>query len=69
MSQEQFAEQLEALMDKAGIRGTLEAMASIAAAKADHVRSNWQDESQASAWDKMSGIFSKAHFKAKQLGL
>lgn len=45
-------EQLEGMVDRYRLRGVVEALAHIAAEKADHLRTNWQDEAAASLWDK-----------------
>ena len=42
---------LEALLDRYSLANVVEALACIAWAKADHVRTNWQDERLARAWD------------------
>lgn len=46
-----FAEQLEQLIDSHGVTHALERVAEICSGKAEHIRSNWQDESLASDWD------------------
>jgi len=45
---------IEALMDACQVGGMLDLMAEVASAKADHVRSNWQDEKTAKVWDKIA---------------
>lgn len=45
---------IEALMDTWNVGGMLDLMAEVASAKADHIRSNWQDETTAKAWDRMA---------------
>lgn len=42
---------LEAFVDKWGLKGTVSALAEIALAKAEHIRTNWQDEGLAELWD------------------
>lgn len=69
MSPEQFQNELEALMDKGGIRLMLDSIAAICSAKADHIRSNWQDEMLARAWEMQSKTMLRAHEAAKKLGL
>lgn len=42
--------ELEAMVDKVGIRNVLHALAHICAAKAEHVETNWQDRGLAKEW-------------------
>ena len=42
--------ELEMLVDRQGLRIVLEMLAHICIEKADHVRSNWQDEHLARIW-------------------
>jgi len=48
---EQITEQLEAMIDEHSVVEVLEAISVVCSLKADHVRSNWQDEAAAKAWD------------------
>jgi hypothetical protein len=43
---------LEAMIDRAGIRNVLYALAHIAGEKSEHVAVNWQDMPLAKQWDK-----------------
>ena len=43
---------LETLIDAYGLEGVLYAIGDICAEKADHIRSNWQDERLAKEWSK-----------------
>lgn len=43
--------QLEAMVDKAGLRNVLWALQHIAYAKAGHIQVNWQDDGLARAWE------------------
>lgn len=55
MTPQERSEALEALLDEYGDpEHLLDVLATIASEKADHVRSNWQDEARAKAWDKWS---------------
>lgn len=47
-------DQIEALVDKGTVGGVLSLLAEVCSAKADHIRSNWQDEQTASVWEKMT---------------
>ena len=42
---------LEELVDQHGLDRVVEMLADICADKADHLRSNWQDDATARAWD------------------
>jgi len=48
-------QQLESIVDEHGLAQTIEMLAEICNLKADHIRSNWQDESLACLWGRMSG--------------
>ncbi len=50
---------LEAMVDKVGTRNVLYALANIAGAKAEHLRSNWQDEGTAQQWDRVAKALDK----------
>jgi hypothetical protein len=56
---------LEAMVDKVGLRNVVHALAHIANAKADHLRSNWQDHAAARAWEndayKLEAIVGRIH--------
>lgn len=45
---------LESMIDQFGMIHILEALAIIAREKADHLRTNWQDEPAAKAWERAS---------------
>lgn len=47
----QIEEVLETLIDRKGLSFVLGALAGICWGKADHLRSNWQDETTAREWD------------------
>jgi len=51
MTREQI-EQLEKLVDTYSLAQVVEALATIASEKADHIRSNWQDEHMAKCWER-----------------
>jgi hypothetical protein len=42
---------LESLIDQVGLRNVVYALALISAEKAEHLRSNWQDDASARVWD------------------
>ena len=43
--------QLEAMVDRVGLANVLFALEHICGAKAEHIRTNWQDRVTAKAWD------------------
>jgi hypothetical protein len=46
---------LEAMVDAVGMANVLYALAHISREKADHLRTNWQDQSTAQWWDARAG--------------
>ena len=52
-------EVLEALVDRAGLRNVVYALACIARAKAEHIRTNWQDDLLAKLWDRNAGTLER----------
>jgi hypothetical protein len=51
MDRHELARDLEQLMDAASLDTLVELLAEIAAEKAEHIRSNWQDPMTAKVWD------------------
>lgn len=49
-------DQIEGMVDRHGLSDVLEGIMEICSEKADHLRSNWQDESTARVWDAMAKI-------------
>lgn len=47
-------DQIEALVDASTVGTVMDLLAEVCSAKADHIRTNWQDETTAKAWDKMA---------------
>ena len=43
--------QLEAMVDRVGLRNVMWALQHIAYAKADHIQANWQDTTLARQWE------------------
>lgn len=52
-------DQLEAMIDKSSLNDVLDMLAEICHAKADHLRSNWQDEPAAKDWDRAGNRINK----------
>jgi hypothetical protein len=50
---------LEQMIDRHGLAAILEAVSDICSAKADHLRSNWQDAESAKVWDSDAKKISK----------
>jgi hypothetical protein len=69
MSEHEYEQAVEALVDKGGIRGMLKALEMVCCGKADHLRTNWQDKAAGKAWDRMARVLERAHHKAEELGL
>ena len=51
---------LEALIDRAGLCAVLQSLSTICNDKADHIRTNWQDNVTAKAWDSAAGVIGVA---------
>ena len=47
---------LEAMVDRVGLDNVLYALASICAAKAEHVAVNWQDTTLAKCWERNASV-------------
>lgn len=63
------SEQLETLVDKHGMEAIAAYLASMCREKADHIRTNWQDEMLARAWDMQGVTMERASKTAKKLGV
>jgi hypothetical protein len=57
-------EALEALVDKHGLLHILTGLEIMCGEKAEHVRSNWQDETLAKAWDSAGKAIYRAAISA-----
>lgn len=58
---------LEAMIDSVGLSTVLEMLETICIEKAEHLRSNWQDEHSAKQWQKASGYILAAEGKIIEL--
>jgi len=56
---EKFEDDLEDLIDKHGLSGVVSALSDICYEKANHVRTNWQDEVLAKAWEKNAKVLDR----------
>ena len=50
---------LEAMVDRDGLDGVLDALAGICGEKAEHLRTNWQDKGAARTWDRWGARIAK----------
>lgn len=48
----QIQEAMEEYIDKHGVTALLDQLAEVFSGKADHLRTNWQDEATAKLWDR-----------------
>ncbi len=48
--------ELENIVDRVGIEKLLIALSDVCAEKAEHVRTNWQDQKLATLWDRASKV-------------
>jgi hypothetical protein len=53
-------DQLEQIVDRVGLKNVIETLAIICDLKADHILSNWQDSSTASAWQRNTKVLDTA---------
>ena len=63
MDQEQLRQELETYMDLHGSDAAIDLLVSICDSKADHLRTNWQDEGGARLWEKLGRALHAAGFK------
>ena len=54
------SETLESILDQYTMTTMIDFLASIADAKAEHIRSNWQDEPLARMWERLSKVLDKS---------
>lgn len=55
MNSEELQQELERIIDRTTLAQVCEALARISHAKAEHVRSNWQDNALARCWERAAG--------------
>lgn len=56
-------EQLEQMIDRHGLRAVVEVLAITCDIKSDHIRSNWQDKTTASAWSRNAKLLDRTAAK------
>lgn len=59
---------LEDLIDRHGLDMVLQALEDICYEKAEHLKSNWQDQPAASLWEKDAKTISQANNKLHNIG-
>jgi hypothetical protein len=50
---------LEHMVDRVGVCGVLDALLDMCGHKAEHLRSNWQDEASAKDWESVGVVLGK----------
>jgi hypothetical protein len=61
MNEQNNADALERIVDLHGLPKTLDMLADICAEKAEHLRTDWQDEGAEMDWDRAYKLILKAH--------
>lgn len=61
------SETLESILDQFTMTTVIDFLSSIASAKADHIRTNWQDEPLAKQWDRMSKVLERSMDKVNRV--
>ena len=60
---------LESLVDQIGLADTIDRLAEVCSAKADHLEDNWQDHNAAVLWGEMAGRLLTTSKAASDKGL
>jgi len=47
-----YEDHLEAMIDKVGLNNVLDHLVNVCYYKAEHLRTNWQDENMAKSWER-----------------
>jgi hypothetical protein len=61
MNEQNTTGALERIVDLHGLRKTLDMLATICAEKADHLRTDWQDEAAAKDWNRAYMLILRTH--------
>lgn len=56
----EMTSELESFVDEFGVQAVLRALEEISIAKAEHLRSDWQDAGAAQAWERAAKVLDKA---------
>lgn len=62
-------DQLEAVIDKHSLEAVLNALTDICGAKAEHIRSNYQDSVTARPWEAMGGRLNREAEESNHYGI
>ena len=57
---------LESLVDRYTLTGVLDALHVLCHAKAEHLRTNWQDDTSARTWDRDARVIERAALKVAE---
>jgi len=60
---------LESIVDQNGLAGTIDALATVCVAKAEHLKANWQDPVSARPWTRLAHRLDSVAEAAKREGL
>jgi len=63
MTHNERLDALEALVDASSIKATVDLLAEVCSAKADHIMTNWQDEPLSSDWDNIAAMLLNVEHK------
>jgi hypothetical protein len=63
----EYAGTVEDIEDKIGIKALTEMLAGISFEKAEHLRTNWQDETTAKWWERVGKLFDKTALKLEKV--
>ena len=61
------SETLESILDQFTMTTIIDFLSSIASEKAEHLRSNWQDEPAARQWERMSKVLERSMEKVNKV--
>lgn len=62
-----YQDEIEAIVDRLNLQTVIEALSAVCDAKADHLRSNWQDGRAAKKWEQVASALDLAAIKAEGL--
>lgn len=64
-----LADDLEAIVDRTSLSAVLESLAYVCSEKAEHLLTNWQDETSADAWERCITPLDDLASSASKMGL
>ena len=65
----ELEEMLEEIVDRFGLSTTVDSLATVCGAEADHLMSNWQDDASARPWSRLGRRLDTVAAAAKREGL